>query len=539
MLMPQARPKARELFVSTALVLIGMMSVLPQGAYASSSLPADDAYPPTPDSLPQATVQAGTLFKFSFDRSIVFPGTTREITVYVPTAYESNKPACVYIGLDGLAFDAPTVFDNLIARHEIPVLIAIGIAPGTVPSRDSPNDPRYNRSAEFDDLSDRLAQFVLTEVLPEVQRRTLADGRAVRLSTSPNDRAVGGSSTGGIGAFTLAWRRPDAFRRVFTAIGTFVDMRGGDHYPSIVRKTEPKPIKVFMQDGSNDELTDVLGEMGDWWLGNQNLHSALTFAGYDVEHAWGTGNHSAEHATRVFPDAMRWLWKGWPQPITAGESKNVFLKSVLSPGEDWEAIAEVPPRSQSPASGRHVPSTQGPLGRVYTTVASAGQVWLRTPDGRRTLLDSGLNGPTGIALSPDGLWLAVAESRTRRGYSYRVESDGTLRDKQGFYEFERTSDEDASGVTAWVMDREGRLYAATPAGVQVFDRNGRVRAILPVPLKLLSDLRFGGEKLDYLYVSGSTSTDNRRNEITYRRKLKVPGMPPGSAPIRLPPWGPS
>ena len=493
-------------------------------------------YPPTRDSLPQAGVPPGATFKFDFDRSAVFPGSTREITVYIPAAYTAQAPACVYVGLDGLGFEAATVFDNLIARHDLPVLIAVGIAPGTTPSRDPAENPRFGRSAEFDDMSDRLARFVLDEVLPEVARRRTPGGLAIRLSTDPNDRAVGGASTGGVGAFTLAWQRPDSFRRVFTAIGTFVDMRGGDRYPAIVRKTEPKPLRVFMQDGANDQLTEALGEIGDWWLGNQTMYSALRFSGYQVDHVWGEDGHSPRHATQVFPDAMRWLWKGWPQPVGAGESQNAFLKQILLPGEEWQPVASSDPHSHFHESP-HTYQTRGPGGRLYKTLPEAGQVWLTTQDGRRILLDAGLKRPTGIALSPDGLWLAVVESQSpsRMGLSYRVEADGTVRDRLAFYQFEAAADDQAGGATGWVMDREGRLYGATQTALQVFDRNGRVRALLPLPITRLANPHFGGENLNYLYVSGFLGDGNA---ATYRRKLKVSGTPPDSAPLRLPPLGP-
>ncbi len=576
-----------------------------QRALFVHQLPAspDDQYVRGPDSLPQPGTPQGKIFDFTFDHSKIFPGTTRKITVYVPAEYTPDKPACVYVGLDGLGFAAPTVFDNLIYKHEMPITIAVGIAPGTVDSADPPHSPRFNRSFEFDGLNDNLARFVVEEVLPEVERHETPDGRPIRLSKDANDRAAGGGSTGGIAAFTLAWERPDAFGRVFTAIGTFVGMRGGDRYPVLVRKTEPKPIRIYMQDGSNDEWMGG-PEVGDWWMSNQTMERALEFSGYQVRHTWGEGTHSDNQATAVFPDAMRWLWKDWPQPITAGESQNLFLKAILLPGAGWQAVAGI---SQSDGilatdaegaivfldatSGRphwlsgdgelktvlglddaYAGLAFGPDGRafvsrddkilvyrpkgqptvlargirtqhlvvthdnkVYLTESGTGdadgKVWLIQPNGDKMQLDSGLNHPTGIALSPDGLWLAVAEHNTHFGYSYRVQPDGSVEDKQRFYWFHVPDDADDSGAGAWVMDRDGRLYAATRMGVQVFDRNGRVRAILPVPGGEVTGLSFGGTNFDELYVSCS---DHR----IYRRKLKIAGAQPWAAPIELTRWSP-
>jgi enterochelin esterase-like enzyme len=568
------------------------------------SVPAGDDYRTGPDSQRQPGVPTGKTFEFTFAGSKVLPGTSRKVTVYVPAQYKGDKPACVYVGLDNLGFAATVVFDNLIHKNEMPVTIGIGVSPGQVDSADPPSNPRLNRSFEFDGLNDSLARFLLEELLPEVERHRTPDGLPILLSKDPNDRCTGGGSTGGIAAFTLAWERPDAFRRVFTAIGTFVGMRGGDRYPVLVRKTEPKPIRVFMQDGSNDQW---LGgpEVGDWWMGNQTLERALSFAGYQVEHVWGEGIHSGRHATAVFPDAMRWLWKDWPQPVRAGQTQNTVLKAILPPEDRWQTVASGYKRADALASnakgevffrdagnqktyriarderigeslslgnkGRGM--AFGPDGRLYAvdpeaaTITACGangqtstiatgirghhllvthqgnlyvtepgvgtadpsNVWLVRPDGEKTLVDSGLDAASGIALSPDGLWLCVVERRTHWGYSYQVQPDGTLQHKQRFYWFHVPDWADDSGAGSLAMDRDGRLYAATRMGVQVLDRNGRVRAILPVPGGEVTSVAFGGENFDTLYATSAG--------VVYKRKLKVSGMPPWAAPIQLPPWG--
>jgi sugar lactone lactonase YvrE len=229
---------------------------------------------------------------------------------------------------------------------------------------------------------------------------------------------------------------------------------------------------------------------------------------------------------------MRWLWKGWPQPVVAGASQNVFLKSILRPGEDWQSVANDDPTARTIALHSRGYSALGSDGRVYGTDPSLGTVWLRPKYGRRIVIDTGINGPTGIALSPDGLWLAVAESKTHWGYSYRIRPDGIVQDKQRFYWFHVPDEADNSGAGAWVLDREGRLYSATRLGVQVFDHNGRVRAILPIPSGEAKDLRFGdGEELDVLYVMGADGK-------TYRRRFNVPGVQPGDPPTKSPNWGP-
>jgi len=277
-----------------------------------------DNYQPGPDSKPQPGVPKGEVLKFSFDKSKIFPGTTREYWVYVPAQYTADKPACVYIGQDGIRFEATTVFDNLIHKKEMPVTIGIFVMPGIVKTADANTAlDRFNRSYEYDGLGDSYARFLLDELLPEVETKKASDGRAIKLSHQGNDRSIGGSSSGAIAAFTAAWERPDAFTRVFSAIGTYVDLRGGMRYPTLIRKYEPKSIRVFLQDGSNDN--DKYG--GDWWMANQTMERALAFAGYEVRHAWGDGAHTGKHATAIFPDAMRWLWKDWPSPVKSARNK--------------------------------------------------------------------------------------------------------------------------------------------------------------------------------------------------------------------------
>ncbi len=298
--------------------------------------PAEN-YPVDSASVKHAGVPQGEILKFKFDQSQIFPGTSRDYWIYIPAQYKPDKPACVYVNQDGIQWNAPTVFDNLINSNEMPVTIGVFVTPGRVMADSGDNAlHRFNRSFEYDGLGDAYARFILTEILPDVEKQKTSDGRAIRLSKSGNDRAIGGSSSGAICAFTAAWEHPEEFSRVFSAIGTYIGLRGGDHYPIMVRKYEPKPIRVFLQDGSND--LNIYA--GDWFVANQAMESALKFSGYEMTHVWGTGAHNGTHGTAVFPQAMRWLWKDWPNKITKGKSKNVFLNDLLIPGEDWELVGQ-------------------------------------------------------------------------------------------------------------------------------------------------------------------------------------------------------
>ncbi len=313
-------------------------------ACAGVALRAAEDYPLGPDSERQAGVPQGAVTHYTWT-SQIFPGTTRDYWVYVPAQYEPrpDKPACVMVFQDGETFikedgraRIPIVFDNLIAKHDMPVTIGIFINPGVVKAASPDQQSRFNRSFEYDGLGDRYARFLLEEILPEV-------GKHYNLSSNPDDRAISGLSSGGICAFTVAWNRPDAFHRVLSFIGSFTDLRGGDIYPALIRKTEPKPLRVFLQDGSND--LNIYA--GSWWLANQSVASALEWAGYDVKFVTGDRNHDMEQGGAILPDALRWLWRAYGQPIAKPAPNHSGDKrtAILDPGSEWELVSQI---SRSP-----------------------------------------------------------------------------------------------------------------------------------------------------------------------------------------------
>ncbi len=374
-------------------------------ALTAASLFAADDYPLTADSQVQPDVPKGELIKYSFDQSKIFPGTVREVVVYVPKQYTGERAACVYVGQDGVRFEAPVVFDNLIHKQEMPVTIGVFVMHGRVPA---PNpqaaQDRYNRSFEYDGLGDNYVRFLLEELLPDVETRKTSDGRAIKLSTRGADRAIGGASSGAIAAFTAAWERPEAFSRVFSAIGTYVDLRGGGRYSSLVRKTEPKPIRVFLQDGSNDN--NHYG--GDWWMANQMLERALAFAGYEVEHAWGDGGHSHKHGTAVFPDAMRWLWRGWPEPVKRGVNKNAMMQAILIPGEDWQLVGEGYGFVEGP--------TVNAKGEVFFNDVRNAKTYKIDAHGKPQVFIENSRKGNGQAFSPDGRLIVATGEKTIVAY---------------------------------------------------------------------------------------------------------------------------
>jgi gluconolactonase len=337
----------------------------------------------------------GEVRKFTFDQSKIFPGTVREYSIYVPKQYDPAKSACLYVNQDGVQYHAPEVFDELIRKKEMPVTIGVFVTPGRVKATSQEALDRFNRSLEYDGLGSDYVRFLLEELLPEVEKKTASDGRPIKLSRDGNDRAIGGASSGAICAFTAAWERPDSFRRVFSAIGTYVGLRGGNVYPTLIRKYEPRPIRIFLQDGSSD--LNHYG--GDWWMANQEMERALRFAGYEVNHEWGTGGHSGDHATKIFADAMRWLWKDWPAPVQAGLGSQP-LQEILIPGEGWNLVAEGYRFTEGPA-----PNAQG---EVFFNDIPNGKAYKIGLDGNVALFIGDTKHANGQAFGPDGRLYAAA-----------------------------------------------------------------------------------------------------------------------------------
>jgi enterochelin esterase-like enzyme len=250
-----------------------------------------------PDSYPQHGVPRGTSLEYELTTSRVFPGTARRYWVYVPAQYVASEPASVMVFQDGRTYldaegeiRAPIVFDNLIHRGEVPVTIGVFVDPG---------EPE-NRNAEYDAFSDAYATFLLTEILPGVQDR-------YRITEDPDQWAICGGSSGGSCAFTVAWLRPDRFRRVLSFLGSFAQLRGGNRYPELIRDTPNKPLRIFLQAATRDLNWDA-AEL-NWFSANLRVAAALAERGYDLRLVLGDGGHNPNHGGAILPDALRWLWR--------------------------------------------------------------------------------------------------------------------------------------------------------------------------------------------------------------------------------------
>jgi enterochelin esterase-like enzyme len=250
-----------------------------------------------PDSFPQPGVPRGELHAYEWNASRVFPGTHRRYWVYVPAQYTDAEPASLmvfqdaewYLDLDRHA-RAPVVFDNLIHRGEMPVTVGVFVAPGE-PGK---------RNIEYDAFSDAYGAFLLTEILPDVRSRH-------SITDDPDRWAVGGGSSGGVCAFTVAWMRPDRFRRVLSFVGAFAQLEGGNRYPDLIREAPKKPLRIFLQTVMRDANWN--SAQFNFLSNNLRVAAALAERGYDFRLVLGDGAHSGNHDGAILPDALRWLWR--------------------------------------------------------------------------------------------------------------------------------------------------------------------------------------------------------------------------------------
>lgn len=522
-----------------------------------------------PDSQRQPGVPQGAVTHFTWT-SKIFPGTVRDYWVYVPAQYSKDKPACVMVFQDGEGFmkedgraRIPIVFDNLIAKHDMPVTIGIFINPGVLKALSPDQQDRFNRSFEYDALGDRYARFLMDEILPEVAKH-------YNLSTNPDDRAISGLSSGGICAFNVAWNRPDAFHRVLSFIGSFTDLRGGDIFPALIRKTEPKPLRVFLQDGNQD--LNIYA--GSWWLANQSVASALEWAGYDVKFVTGDKDHDMLQGGAIMPDALRWLWRDYPNPITksAPNHSGDTRLAILDPASEWklvsgthkvrsglaidakgdilfrdeneERIDLIKPDdaiegfrenhdnlrgivvssdgrfhacqvdaqrivSYAPGKSMKVLSSEvscdglaiDSLGGIYFTDPVGNSVWYIDPTGRKRQVFEGISQPSGINFSSDRSLLFVSDVMERWVWSFQVQAEGSLVNGEAFYRLETLDESSRTFAHGITVDTLGYLYVATRLGIQVFDQPGRVLAILNSPSSdRVSAIAFGGPDLQDLYA---------------------------------------
>jgi enterochelin esterase-like enzyme/sugar lactone lactonase YvrE len=377
-------------------ILLGLARVLA----AAEDAPRSRYEGPT---IPPQDIRAGVTKQFRFTQSRIFPGTVREVTVFIPAQYDGSKPACVYVKTDGFSPREKTLMELMIATKEMPVTVGVFVRPGSLPAPMKGTLDRRNRCFEYDGVSDNNVRFFTDELLPFV-----AQEFQLNLSTDGNDRCIAGGSSGGIAALTAAWHRPDAFSRVYAASGSWVAFRGGHEFPTMVRKFEARPIRAFLTTGTRD----MENAAGDWFLIDQEMDKALKFSGYDYQFRIIDGGHVAGYM-EYYREAMAYLWRGWPERVQAGPSAP-RAQEILIPGESWQLVAADLQDARAPACNA--------AGEVFFLAGD--QIRRIGLDGAVTVLVDRAEGATGLTVAADGRRLYAVSPRTGKIVAY--EGDGAV-----------------------------------------------------------------------------------------------------------------
>jgi len=519
----------------------------------------------TPPDLKPEDIKEGVIKQTQFHQSKIFPGTVRDVTVFIPAQYDGSKPACVYVKTDGYSAREKTMMERLITTKEMPVTIGVFVKPGSLPAPMKGTQDRRNRCFEYDGITDDNVRFLLGELLPAVAKEF-----DLKLSADGNDRCIAGGSSGGIAAFTAAWHKPEAFSRVYAASGSWVAFRGGHEFPTMVRKFEAKPIRAYLTTATHD----MENAAGDWYLLDQEMDKALKFSGYDYQFRIIDGRHVAGYAENYL-EAMAFLWKGWPERVKAGPSAP-RAQEIIIPDEGWQLAAEGFKSTRGPSTNAngevffadtsnnkihridldgsvkdfatdtgnaHCVSV-GADGKVYTVSEKSGmimsydtsgkasvvlegllghsilampngnlyvtsnsdkpnapaEVW-RIKDGKKTLVDKGLKFATGMAYRPDQWLLSVADGHSKWVYSYQLNDDGTLINKERFFPLHVADWDDDAGAESVCYSLEGRQFIATKSGVQITADDGPTQVILPVPDRSrVTAVAIGGKDKDTLFA---------------------------------------
>jgi enterochelin esterase-like enzyme/sugar lactone lactonase YvrE len=567
------------------------MPVIATAAGAADASTQVDQTPPAQLDVPNPP--QGVTKEFTFTDSKIYPGTTRNGVVFIPAQYDASKPACVYVQQDGYNPAQKAELEKLIAAGKMPVTVGVFIRPGDVPSPIAGMSGRRNRDFEYDGVSDNYVRFLTEELLPYVTKTF-----GLNLSTSGNDRCIAGASSGGIAAFAAAWQRPDAFSRVYACSGSFVGFRGGQEFPTMIRKFEAKPIRAYFTTATHDMENCA----GDWFLLDQEMDKALKFSGYDYQFRINAGPHCSGW-NDCFIEAMEFVWKDWPEPVQAGISAP-RVRDIILPGANWEVASQGYGDTRGPACNSKgevffIDTAANKVYRIgtngntsvfvqdaaranglcidaqdnlYTVSKNTGNVMRYDASGNGTVYASGINGlyalampdgglyvtadnkpdepskiwyikdgkpvgiesdiklPTGMAMRPDQWLLSVADGRSKWVYSYQIQPDGQLINKERFFWLHVQDWDDDAGPESVCYSLEGRMLVGTRAGIQISADDGPTQIILPMPdHSRVIGVCLGGPTMDTLFAFCGNKVWKRTVKIhasgAFTPATKVGGTP--------------
>lgn len=528
-------------------------------------------YPVLEDSKVKEGVPQGEILGPFIHESDAFPETVREFFIYVPAQYKKETPAALMVSFDGYnmainKWKLPVVLDNLIDSKEVPITIGVFIEVGVQKSEIDGTYDRPIRSVEYDSRSPETATMVIDEILPKVKAQ-------YNISDNPNDNLIAGNSSGGNAAFSVAWERPDIFRRVFTGVGSYTSLRDGHEFLTLIRKTEHKPLRIYLQDGSND----LNNFSGNWFLANNYMLSSLEWAGYEVNYTWGEDTHGYRHAGAIMPDILRWLWKDYPKPVGKIDVNN-HEKKILKEGETWYLVTnqikgdvsitsnklgellfldtskKILNKLNSDGTIENLVSFDNdlkglalsPNNEICSCNSSKKEVVSIYPENKviakgfacdnLLITQKGIyflnketntfgfynfknesistfitiKHPTGLSLSAEQSFLNITDGKSVHGFSVGLKPNGSPKVPLAFFHYTMPYGKTESGANGMAVDIENQTYTATSAGLQVSDQLGRTRIISPLPDRSIPiSICFGGENNNMLYTISNTGIFSR------------------------------
>ena len=323
--------------VAAALASAGWLGVASGQTLAASSVLSDGdftispPYAPAPELTAKDGAPKGTIHEFTMksEESQIYPGIAktqpgvvvpyeRRVAVYVPAQYVTGTRAPFIVVQDGTSprylGTLPKILDNMIHENRLPVMVAVFVNNGGGDAQGS------ERGLEYDTVSGTYATFIETEVLPRIAR----DYR-VTFTNDPEGRATMGGSSGAACALTMAWFHPEQYRKVLSYSGTFVNQqspvnpespRGAwEYHATMIPSAAPRPLRIWLEVGERDNgFTRDEASYHNWVLANQRMAAVLKAKGYHYRFVFaeGAGHVDAAVVNQTLPEALLWLWQGYP-----------------------------------------------------------------------------------------------------------------------------------------------------------------------------------------------------------------------------------
>ncbi len=433
--------------------------------------------------------QGGILISFLHKAETIKPGTTRNVTVYLPAAVHTPCETAVQVYLDGMRDPEPAILEKLIADGSMPPTVTIGITAAGYPASLPGGTDRSVRSPEYDGLGSSLADYIIDVLIPEIA--ALIQPRGYTFSTSPNWHSINGCSSGGIASWNACWERNDYFRRCFMASPTFSSFRGGDSLPFLMRKFETKKIRTFMTAGTND----MRNSAGDWYLEALTAAEALKFAGYEYAfQIFKNGCHGVGSCDpAIMERAMIFIWKNWRTTPVSFLHFPPRVADLISPETEWTQTNEPMP---------------SPTPCPYTF--SGNKIFLKD-----RVVENTEYPISALALSSDKWRLYVATTERRMVYAYAIQPDGSLKDPYSHAHLHLKDDFRKPGAYDICIDSFDRLYAATETGIQTISHNGETNTLLTLPgNKPVTAIAFSGSENKDLFAETSDGIVFKRPFLT-------------------------